>query len=404
MRSCILFFAGLLFFNRVILAQTELVPNGGFESYGTCPVGFSEFDGYVSSWYNPNTASPDYMNACANPFPAGVPVNGIGYQVPHGGNAYAGMYALPGTFFREFIQVQLVSPLVAGITYNFSMYVVLHNKSNTAVDDIGAYFSATAPTAAGTGMLAGAPLPQISNPAGSVITDTLNWTLISGTYTASGGEDYLTLGHLKPDASTIYQSLPTETIGAYYYYDDVSLKEATVLPITLLSFSGEPSGQVAGANELQWTTATEENNCCFYVERSSDGLNYFTIGVVQGSGTTAEEHTYIYYDAGPVAETSYYHLKQVDDDGNAKISGSIAVKNEAGEATVLFSNGIIHFTDNSSSGMYAIIYDMAGRVIAEQRFASAENQWDPGLTAQGLYILKLMSPNGALAGVYKFEK
>lgn len=201
----------------------NLVPNPGFESYTVCPIGFSEFNGHVNDWIDPSTASPDYMNSCANPFPAGVPKNGVGYQQTHGGSAYAGCYLTGGGLYTEYIQVQLNAPLVAGSSYEFKMYVVLHNNSNKATDDIGAYFSVAAPSSAGTGYLNGNPAPQISNPFGNVITDTLNWQLISGTFTAAGGEQYLTLGHFKPDAQTTFLTLPYGSQGAYYYFDDVSL-------------------------------------------------------------------------------------------------------------------------------------------------------------------------------------
>ncbi len=127
------------------------------------------------------------MNACANPFPAGVPQNGVGYQQPHGGSAYAGCYFDGGGFYTEYFQVPLTQALTANVTYTFKMYVVLHDRSETATDDIGAYFSVTAPTSSGLGYLDGNPLPQVFNAPGNVITDTLNWQLISGTYVASGG-------------------------------------------------------------------------------------------------------------------------------------------------------------------------------------------------------------------------
>ena len=233
----ILYFFTSCFSLFQIVAQT-LVPNNGFENFVVCPIGFSEFTGKVSNWQNPNTATPDYMNACANPNPAGMPKNGIGYQVAHSGNGYTGIYTFSGTTYREFIQVQLISPLIASHTYYFSMYVVLHNKSQTAIDDLGAYISVTAPNTTGLGMLPGLPYPQISNPYGSVITDTLNWTLVEGTYIATGGEKFLTLGHLKNDVSTTYLPLPYGTVGAYYYIDDVNLIDITLLPITLIDFSG----------------------------------------------------------------------------------------------------------------------------------------------------------------------
>src|SRR4030095_4183480 len=169
-------------------------------------------------------ASPDYMNACANPLPAGVPQNGVGYQQTHSGEGYAGCYLTGGGFYTEYIQVHLAAPLVAGNEYLFKMYAVLHNKSETASDDIGAYFSVTAPTSAGVGYLNGNPVPQITNPSGNVITDTLNWQLITGTYTATGGESYLTIGHFKPDSLVNYISLPYGNLGTYYYFDDISLE------------------------------------------------------------------------------------------------------------------------------------------------------------------------------------
>ena len=231
----ILFFLTSCFGLFPIAAQS-LVPNNGFENFIVCPIGFSEFTGKISNWQNPNTATPDYMNACANPNPAGMPKNGIGYQVAHSGNGYTGIYTFSGTTYREFIQVQLISPLIASHTYYFSMYVVLHNKSQTAIDDLGAYISITAPNTTGLGMLPGLPYPQISNPYGSVITDTINWTLVEGTYIATGGEKYLTLGHLKNDVSTTYLPLPYGTVGAYYYIDDVNLIDITLYPSHLLIF------------------------------------------------------------------------------------------------------------------------------------------------------------------------
>jgi hypothetical protein len=109
------------------------VPNPSFDNFTTCPVGFSQFSGFVSNWVNPNTATPDYMNACANPNPPACPRTVCGWQQTHSGSGYAGGYMFSGTLYREFVQVQLSSPLVAGTVYDFHMYVVLHNRSQHAV-------------------------------------------------------------------------------------------------------------------------------------------------------------------------------------------------------------------------------------------------------------------------------
>src|SRR5262245_6021589 len=117
----------ICFFALCVHAQ-NLVPNPSFENFSTCPVGFSQYAGFVTTWINPSAASPDYYNSCANPNPAGTPVNGFGYQSPRTGNAYSGFYATAGTY-REFIQVQLTSALSAGVSYAFSMFVNCHNRS-----------------------------------------------------------------------------------------------------------------------------------------------------------------------------------------------------------------------------------------------------------------------------------
>ena len=323
--KCILYFLTTCFGLLPITAQS-LVPNNGFENFIVCHIGFSEFTGKVSNWQNPNTATPDYMNACANPNPAGVPKNGIGYQEAHGGNAYAGIYTFSGTTYREFIQIQLISPLIASHTYYFSMYVVLHNKSQTAIDDLGVYISVTAPNTTGLGMLPGLPYPQISNPYGSVITDTLNWTLVEGTYIATGGEEYLTLGHLKNDISTTYLSLPYGTVGAYYYIDDVNLIDISLLPITLINFFGTlQTDDLNNSVLLQWTTENEINNCCFNIEKSENGNLFSTIGEVNNS----ETHNYAFIDEKPFIGYNYYRLKQIDNNGTFTYSNMITINNYA---------------------------------------------------------------------------
>jgi len=92
------------------------------------------------------------------------------------------------------------------------------------------------------------------------------------------------------------------------------------LPVTLSAFEA----QAVGANaRLSWSTASEENNSHFVVERSLNGTAFGAIGTVQGNGTSSQAHSYGFADAnigarpaGPV----YYRLQQVDADGAATFS------------------------------------------------------------------------------------
>jgi len=386
------------------ISAQSLVPNSGFENYIICPIGFSEFTGKVSNWLNPNTATPDYMNACANPNPAGMPKNGIGYQVAHGGNAYAGTYTFSGTTYREFIQVQLISPLISAHVYYFSMYVVLHNKSQTAIDDMGVYFSVVAPNTTGLGMLPGSPYPQISNPYGSVITDTLNWTLIEGTYTSLGGEKYLTLGHLKNDISTTYLSLPYGTVGAYYYIDDVNLIDNTLLPITLIDFSGTlKNNNLKNTVLLEWSTTNETNNCCFDIEKSSDAILFSTIGMINTENDASELHKYEFIDEDPFMGYNYYRLKQLDIDGEFTYSNTITINNYAlcDNVELIVDENFINIYTECNNIREVAMYNLTGQKINSYSLTEGENSFS---IPNGLKGIVLLIFTDSVSNTTKFTK
>ncbi len=372
------------------LSAQSLVPNSGFENFIICPIGFSEFNGKVSNWVNPNAATPDYMNSCANPNPAGMPKNGIGYQVAHGGNAYAGIYTFSGTTYREFIQVKLISALITGHVYYLSMYVVLHNKSQTAIDDLGAYLSVSAPTTAGLGMLPGLPYPQISNPYGSVITDTLNWTLIEGTYTAAGGEKYLTLGHLKNDVSTTYLSLPYGTVGAYYYFDDVNLIDITLLPITLIDFTGTfEKENLNNSVLLEWSTASEINSCCFDIERGNDANQFSSIGMINTANNDLEYHSYQLIDEYPYLGTNYYRLKQIDNNGEFTYSKTIIINNPGScdDVEINVENNSIQVNNACSNLREVAMYNLLGQKINKYTLSEGSNSINIPNGLSGMVLL-----------------
>lgn len=209
----------------------NLVPNSSFEVFTGCPSTQDQLY-FAPPWSKPTGGSPDYFNACAGSGPfQGVPVNGVGTQTPRTGNAYAGFILRPLNNYREYIEVPLVSPLAAGVAYDVSFYVSLSDASQWGIDRIGAYLSIGS-----VGPVTGAPtlpyLPQVENAPGNFVTDKVNWTLISGTYTAMGGEDHLVLGNFRDNTNTTpVTGLGGFYQGAYYYIDDVSVTLANCAPL-----------------------------------------------------------------------------------------------------------------------------------------------------------------------------
>lgn len=202
-------------------AQLNLVRNGSFELRLGCPSSSDQLDS-CAFWFNPNNASPDYYNACS-PY-IGVPSHAGLYQQAKTGAAYTGVFTFAGSGNgREYIEGSLIHPLQAGRKYCVSFYVNLMNNMIYATDAFGAYLSNDT-LRNDTNSLYFPVQPQVENPTGNIITDTLNWTLISGEFIATGGERYITIGSFKPNAATNFDTTAWGIDArAYYYIDDVSV-------------------------------------------------------------------------------------------------------------------------------------------------------------------------------------
>lgn len=211
-------------------SQVNLVPNPSFEDTLTCPI-YSGIDEFVIGWTNPNDYSPDYFNSCANINTPnrGIPSNGYGYQEARTGNAYCGIY-IPvnsGNSLREYIQAELTEPLDSGVEYSVKFYVSLaENHSDYSVNTLGAYLSVSAISS--SSLFVFNVNPQIVNdPIANPLIDKNNWQEVSGTFVASGGEKFITIGNFEDDATVDTISLvavPSISDKSYYYIDDVSVK------------------------------------------------------------------------------------------------------------------------------------------------------------------------------------
>jgi hypothetical protein len=249
----------LLLTCRICSAQ-NLIPNGDFEQYSGCPNNPNQIDSSLN-WigtaaYSIENAS--YFNQCDINNGVGVPNNFFGYQQAHSGVAYAGL-ALWFKFVedtRQYIEVTLTSSLIANACYHFQMYVNLANNSSYTTDAIQAYFSDTIVSEIQNSY----PLPfspQISNTTGNTF-DTLNWALVSGNYTAVGGENYLIIGNFMFDLTTDTFAINANGISSIFCFID----DVTLTPCTGINEQNENGGIFIYpnpfSNKLQITTNSKE--------------------------------------------------------------------------------------------------------------------------------------------------
>ena len=230
-----LLFLFLLIASRSSFAQLNLVPNPSFEDTVYCPFGTNQIDA-CQHWLNFGN-SPDYFNACT-PF-VGIPNNSFGYQYAHSGNAMAGMalYRRPnapsGPNYREFIGVELIQPLTIGQKYFFSCFVnfsgqlpvaIACNKFGTNLYTLP--FDSCCP-------------PPINNSAkfytDSILTDTVNWFRLEGSFIADSAYSYLCIGNFFTDNNTDTIRIGSIPDYSYYYVDDVCITTDSTFNLTWTS-------------------------------------------------------------------------------------------------------------------------------------------------------------------------
>lgn len=124
-------------------AQVNLVPNGSFEEYDTCPDNLSQIS-YAKYWFSPNLSTPDYFNSCSISNASSVPTNDLGFQIAEVGNGYAGIVIYETqtiSGYQEYIEVKLNIPLDYMKKYNLSFYFSVANNSYYSTNLISAKLS-----------------------------------------------------------------------------------------------------------------------------------------------------------------------------------------------------------------------------------------------------------------------
>lgn len=179
-----------------------------------------------------------------------------------------------------------------------------------------------------------------------------------------------------------------------------------ILPVKLISFTGTYKNN---ATTLNWVAENQTDFASYTIERSSDGINFSSIGSkpAQGSGNERQQYAYIDDLSLTTGTVFYYRLKMIDVSGNYKYSNVIMIRkmDKPLNGITISPNPAVN-TDNitarisvSSSGKVELsIIDMAGRVVLRQ-----QNQVSEGVNSialnnldklqSGIYFLQMSYGN-----------
>lgn len=188
------------------------------------------------------------------------------------------------------------------------------------------------------------------------------------------------------------------------------------LPVNFLSFSGYKSGSV---NKLQWTTASEQNCLGFEVQRSTDGINFSSIGFVNTlaiGGNSTDRLSYNFNDNNVAGEKQYYRIRQVDIDNHGRLSNVILLKGS--KPLIVSIDGIYPNPANNEINVLLaapardkatlIVTDISGRVLLQQlvNVETGINSIPVNISrfASGTYLIKLAGQTSVESAGAKFIK
>jgi hypothetical protein len=182
-----------------------------------------------------------------------------------------------------------------------------------------------------------------------------------------------------------------------------------VLPVNLISFTAKK-----GINgiELNWATASEQNNNRFELQRSADGNSFVTIKTVTGANNANSRNNYSFLDKNPIAGVNYYKLVQIDNDGTVKELGVQAVSSDSkGLAFNVSSYGDVNQINytvyaTATGKANVSVFDLSGKQVANIAIDLAAGNNNLKINSNnlksGVYVAVLKAENNTLTS--KFVK
>lgn len=186
----------------------------------------------------------------------------------------------------------------------------------------------------------------------------------------------------------------------------VILTYGAVLPVEMTGFSARLLEKTV---QLDWRTATENNNAGFHVERSANGFHWKAIGFIAGNGTTREAHSYTFQDKAPAEAYAlggdkkivYYRLRQVDFDGTEQYSKVASVDiselDDASDPVQVFPNpvssGTLHvfLSENVEASTFIRLFNPAGQLVRSITAGGSTTTLDLGDLPAGIYSIQVAS-------------
>ena len=189
----------------------------------------------------------------------------------------------------------------------------------------------------------------------------------------------------------------TTPLGGCVSTDTVVVTTTCSLPVSLLSFTAAKEEE---AVDLQWTTASEQNNKGFEPEHSPDGRNWHTLTFTgskadKGNSKTPLQYSYRHHD--PSHGRNFYRLKQVDLYGNYEYSQTKYIFYDAAAALSITPNpaeDFILLQGLNGPSKVCILNTTGQLMLSQDTDGTTVQKIQIGQLPEGLYLITVSNEQG----------
>ncbi|MGC4036441.1 MAG: T9SS type A sorting domain-containing protein [Chitinophagaceae bacterium] len=153
--------------------------------------------------------------------------------------------------------------------------------------------------------------------------------------------------------------------------------------------------------QVEWEVYSELNVDHYEIERSADGVNFYSIGKVTAKSLDGKL-LYSFYDAAPAAGNNYYRIANEDIDGKSSYSSIVRVSlsSSASAGVLVYPNPVTdkHFSvqlTNLEKGDYTIeIFNSGGQEVYAKQFTHSGGTINqsislPSTLQRGIYNIRV---------------
>lgn len=167
---------------------------------------------------------------------------------------------------------------------------------------------------------------------------------------------------------------------------------AAPLPVTWVMFNLEEEAYHA---KLYWSTASEQFNDFFTVERSTDLLSVEAIGKVAGSFFSQDLNEYSFTDKNPIKGISWYRIRQTDLNGESSTTqweqARFSTKNDVVNIYPNPANNFLYVATDVKEVSVRII-DASGRLVWNKSFMGRNERYQIDVSGfeKGIYEVMVL--------------